>query len=86
MTQAVLFVSTCPTCQREQPQDAFTVADLVRLLNGGYPIEAYCVPCDDFWPITFEKRVELGEVVAAACRGRRTESDSLTVHTSRDSQ
>ena len=69
MTQAIVFVSTCPSCRREQPQDAFSVADLLRLLNGGYPIEAYCVPCDEFWPISLKERVELGEAVTAACKG-----------------
>jgi hypothetical protein len=69
MTQAIVFVSTCPSCRREQPQDAFSVADLLRLLNGGYPIEAYCVPCDEFWPIGLKERVELGEAVTAACEG-----------------
>jgi len=64
MNQAIVFVSTCPTCEREQPQDAFTVPDLVRLLNGGYPVEAYCVPCDKFWSISVQERVELGEAVA----------------------
>jgi hypothetical protein len=68
MRHAIVFVSMCPSCKRQQPQDAFAVADLVRLLNGGYPIEAYCVPCDEFWPISFEKRVELIQVVAAAGR------------------
>ena len=63
---AIVFVSTCPSCRREQPQDAFSVADLLRLLNGGYPIEGYCVPCDEFWPIDLKERVELGEAVAAA--------------------
>jgi hypothetical protein len=65
----IVFVSTCPTCGREQPQDAFTVADLMRLLNGGHPIEAYCVPCDEFWSIGLKERVELGEAVAAASKG-----------------
>lgn len=69
MTQTIVFVSTCPSCQREQPQDAFTVADLMRLLNGGHPIEAYCVPCDKFWPITVQERVELGEAVAVVSKG-----------------
>ena len=50
-------------------QDGFTVADLMRLLYSGYPIEAYCVVCGEFWPISLQKRVELGEVVAAACAG-----------------
>ena len=66
MSQAIVFVSICPRCKREQPQDALTIADVARLLNGGYPIEAYCGPCDEFWPISLQKRLELGEVVAAA--------------------
>jgi hypothetical protein len=66
MGQAIVFVSICPRCKRERAQDALTIADLVRLLNGGYPIEAYCGSCDEFWPISLQKRIELGEVVAAA--------------------
>ena len=61
---SIVFVSTCPSCRREQPQDAFSVADLLRLLSGGYPIEAYCVPCDAFWPI------DLKEAPAAALVAR----------------
>jgi hypothetical protein len=37
------------------------------LLYGGYPIEAYCTFCDEFWIVSIQKRVELGEFVAAAC-------------------
>jgi len=69
VTQAIVFVSICPSCEREQSQDAFTVADLMRLLNGGYPIEAYCVPCDKFWSISVQERVELGEAVAVVYKG-----------------
>lgn len=69
MNQAIVFVSTCPNCTREQPQDAFAVADLMRLLNGGYPVEAYCVPCDKFWSISAQERVQLGEAVAVVSKG-----------------
>jgi hypothetical protein len=65
MSHAVVFASTCPHCQRDQPQDSFTLADLLRLLDGGYPIEGYCVICDEFWPISLHERVSLGEAVAA---------------------
>ena len=65
----IVFVSTCPSCGREQPQDAFSAADLLRLLSGGYPIEGYCVPCDEFWAIDLKERVQLGEAVAAASKG-----------------
>ena len=75
MNENIIFVSTCPTCEREQPQDAFTVPDLLRLINGGYPIEAYCVPCDKFWSISVQERVELGEAVVS--KGHPKQSSSL---------
>ena len=80
MGQAIVFVSTCPRCRREQPQDGLTIADLVRLLNGGYPIEAYCVTCDEFWPVTLQERVRLGEFVAGlhASRSPSEGRDRLT--------
>jgi len=56
------------------------VADLVRLLNGGYPIEAYCVSCDEFWPISVRERVALGALVTAACTGTpEPRADALDV-------
>lgn len=66
MSQVIVFASTCPHCKREQPQDGFTVADLLRLLDGGYPIEGYCVSCGKFWPLNLRERVRLGELVAAS--------------------
>jgi hypothetical protein len=64
---AIDFSGTCPHCKREQLQEGYTLADLMRLLYGGYPIEAYCALCDEFWIVSIQKRVELGEFVAAAC-------------------
>jgi arsenate reductase len=63
MDQAFTFVATCQTCGRTQLQAAFTVADLERLLSGGYPIEAYCRACDEFWTVGIQKRVEITEAV-----------------------
>jgi hypothetical protein len=37
------------------------------LLYGGYPIEAFCEFCGEFWTVSLHKRIELGEVVAAVC-------------------
>jgi hypothetical protein len=68
--QVIVFASTCPTCKREQSQDGYTLESLHRLLQGGYPIEAYCTICNEFWSISLQKRVELGERVAAAGEGR----------------
>jgi hypothetical protein len=69
---AIFFSATCPQCSHEQLQGGFTVADLVRLLYGGDPIEAYCGSCDEFWTVDVKKRVQLGEVVAAAWGGHAT--------------
>jgi hypothetical protein len=69
MSQPLVFATTCPQCKREQLQEGFTVADLMILLYGGYPIEADCVFCKESWTVSLQKRVELGEVVAAACGG-----------------
>jgi arsenate reductase len=68
MGQPVAFVATCPTCGREELQNAFTRAALERLLNGGYPIEAYCSVCDEFWTVGIQKRVEIIEAVCDLSR------------------
>jgi hypothetical protein len=67
MGEAIFFSATCPQCGREQLQGSVTVADLMRLLYGGDPIEAYCSSCDALWTVSVQKRVELGDAVAAAC-------------------
>jgi len=63
MGQAFAFVATCPTCGHEQLQNAFNRTALERLLNRGYPIEAYCRFCDEFWSVGVQKRVEIIEAV-----------------------
>ena len=55
----VPFTSTCPRCTREQQQRGFPRATLSRLLDKGYPIEAYCVMCDQFWPLSRRERAML---------------------------
>ena len=67
VSPAIAFLATCPQCRCEQLQDRFTAADLMRLLYGGYPVEAYCDFCDEFCTVSIQKRVELGEIVAAVC-------------------
>jgi len=77
MSQSIIFVSTCKSCLSEQPQDAFTVEDLVRLLDGGYPIEAYCMPCDKFWSIGIQERLALSDAVAVVSKRVLPSSDCL---------
>ena len=65
MSQAVVFASMCAECRREQLQTSYSVASLQRLLQSGYPIEAYCASCDKHWPIGVQQRMELGEFAAS---------------------
>ena len=65
MHQSIPFTSTCPKCSAPQPQRGFSRSALDRLLKGGHPIEAYCVACDEFWPITIEERHDVAERLAS---------------------
>lgn len=56
---AIPFTSTCPKCAHVRAQRGYDRDSLLRLLNGGYPVEAYCEMCDEFWPTSLKERVRL---------------------------
>jgi len=56
---AAPFMSSCPTCKEPRLQMGYGPWGLIRRLNGDRPIEAWCVICDRFWPITPQERVTL---------------------------
>ena len=62
----VPFVSMCPTCAQMRPQPGYDRNSLLRLLGGGYPVEAYCSTCDQFWSISANERAGLIGVAIAA--------------------
>jgi hypothetical protein len=62
--EPIPFTSTCPRCTRAQHQRGFARAALRSLLDKGYPIEAYCVMCDQFWPIGPRERSMLGDALS----------------------
>jgi hypothetical protein len=62
----VPFVSTCPTCAQVRPQPGYDHNSLLRLLGGGYPVEAYCSMCDEFWSISAKERATLVAAAVAA--------------------
>jgi len=64
MQQAIPFLAICPKCKRPRPQDEFTRSELLRLLNKGYPVEAYCGSCDYFWPISPHERSRVAAFLA----------------------
>jgi hypothetical protein len=65
MDRTIVFISTCPSCKREQLQEGFTAAALKKLLDAGYPIEAYCMICTQFWPISLRERAALANALSA---------------------
>jgi len=38
----------------------YDLDSLLRLLNRGYPVEAYCSVCEEYWSINIKQRVALG--------------------------
>ena len=62
--RSIVFESLCPKCGHRQPQHRFSRRDLFRLLNRGYPIEAYCPKCEDFWSISLSERVVIAMQVS----------------------
>jgi hypothetical protein len=63
LPESLPFTSRCPRCMRLQPQRGFPQAALRRLLAGGFPVEAYCVMCDQFWPISASERQAIAEAL-----------------------
>jgi hypothetical protein len=59
------FVSMCPRCKDVRSQGGFGRRTLLRLLQRNLPIEAYCVFCDEFWPISFSERAALARALAS---------------------
>jgi len=53
------FDSSCPKCRREQSQGGISRARLLRLLDSGHPIEAYCTTCDEFWAVSPRERAAI---------------------------
>jgi len=64
-TRPIRFRSICPKCARIRPQRGYNRNSLLRLLNGGYPVEAYCAECDDYWSVSVKERVALGSAAIA---------------------
>jgi len=59
------FVSVCLKCKGVRSQSGFGGRTLFRLLHHNRPIEAYCVVCDEFWPISVSERAALARGLAS---------------------
>jgi hypothetical protein len=50
------FASTCPMCGQQRVQYAYTRRALIRLLEKGQIVDAYCGTCDVVWPASAQER------------------------------
>jgi hypothetical protein len=65
MNTSIACASVCPRCGQQQSQRGYTRRALLNFFNSDYPIEAYCVACDEFWPISTDERICIAEALAA---------------------
>lgn len=56
MKNRLIFVSSCPSCGRQQLQHGHTRRALTRLIQSCQIVDAYCLECDLVWPVTPEER------------------------------
>jgi hypothetical protein len=64
-SRSITFVSTCPACGLQRPQNGYTRRAIARSLETSQTIDAYCVPCDVLWPISADERVVMARLIAA---------------------
>lgn len=56
--------SECPKCGHDRVQTGYARDELEMLLQTGADIEAYCISCDQHWPISTEERADLARALA----------------------
>jgi hypothetical protein len=61
-----IFVSSCPSCGRQQLQHGHSRRALTKLIESGQIIDAYCLECDVVWPVTTEERGLIAGAIATS--------------------
>jgi hypothetical protein len=64
MKNALVFVSICPSCGRQQFQHGHARRALTKLIESRRIIDAYCLECDVVWPVTPEERALIACAIA----------------------
>jgi hypothetical protein len=64
--ESVPFLSRCAACGQPRLQVGYSLVQLLRSLEAGRQIHAYCLPCDLLWPVNVGERV----AIAKGLRGR----------------
>jgi hypothetical protein len=63
MKTRLIFVSSCPSCGRQQLQHGHTRRALTRLIQSCQIVDAYCFECDLVWPVTAEERALIARAI-----------------------
>jgi hypothetical protein len=81
MVEPTAFFSKCPKCGHPRLQNTYVQRGLVRLLDAGQPINAYCVICDVQWPISRRERYLVAKGIAVIPeRAAQSSSDDQPPH------
>ncbi len=64
MKSPFVFASACPDCRQQRCQHGHTRRTLIRLIQSGQIIDAYCLSCDLVWPVSAEERVLIAQAIA----------------------
>jgi hypothetical protein len=67
----VVFAATCPKCRQQVLQYGYSRVLLFGFLDVDHPIEAYCSPCDELWPISAAERRAIVGALSPARAGAR---------------
>ncbi len=65
MSDTYPFASECPHCGQERMQPGYARDELRQLIRTGAEIEAHCMSCDEYWPVSVEERADLARVLQA---------------------
>ena len=63
--ESVPFRSQCAGCGQPRLQVGYSLAGLLRSLEAGLEIHAYCLPCDLLWSILLEERAAIARSLLA---------------------
>lgn len=58
------FMAECPECGEDRRQDVYTRGELLRLIETGGKIDAYCVACKEYWAVSSRQRGDLAKQLA----------------------
>ena len=64
MSAQAPFSSECPKCGHDRLLTGYARDELDELLESGAEIEAYCINCDEHWPISTEERADLARALS----------------------